>query len=338
GRGCVRPPGGGGGAGGRWGGAPAVGGPASDRDGAAVDRGADRRRSCPRRRSRQPGRATRGASRRRPGAGRDHRRQRAAVGPGGEGDRLPLGRAVSYRRLGRGGTAVGAPVPPRGRPGGPAGLSGRPGAPVARPMSEAPTLERLASDLSIETEWLRAVLGGLGDAGWDRATPAPGWSVRDQITHLAYFDEATTMAATDPDRFRQHRQEVLADIDAFTTAVAAANRHRPGTEILAWFDRARATMLAAITRLDPRGRAPWYGPDMSVMPLLTARIMETWAHGQDVADALGVEHVVTPALRQVAHIGVQTRANSFRARGRPVPEADVRVVLRGPDGDEWTWG
>jgi uncharacterized protein (TIGR03084 family) len=75
-----------------------------------------------------------------------------------------------------------------------------------------------------------------------------------------------------------------------------------------------------------------------VMSLLTARIMETWAHGQDVADAGGVEHVVTPALRHVAHIGVQTRANSFRARGRAVPDGDVRVELGAPDGDEWTWG
>jgi uncharacterized protein (TIGR03084 family) len=77
---------------------------------------------------------------------------------------------------------------------------------------------------------------------------------------------------------------------------------------------------------------------MSVTSLLTARIMETWAHGQDIADALGIEHPATPGLRQVAHIGVRTLPNSFRARNRPVPSEPVRVELAAPDGGTWTWG
>ena len=205
-------------------------------------------------------------------------------------------------------------------------------------MSATPTLDELGHDLRAETQWLRGVLVALGDAGWDRPTPAPGWSVRDQITHLAYFDEATTMAATDPEQFRRHRADVLTDIDGFTAGVAAAHRDAPGSEILAWFDRARDEMLTRVTPLDPRARAPWYGPDMSVLSLVTARIMETWAHGQDVADAVGVGHPATAALRHVAHIGVLTRPNSFRARGRAVPDDDVRVELRADDGDAWVWG
>jgi len=205
-------------------------------------------------------------------------------------------------------------------------------------MSAPPTLDELGRDLRVETAWLHGVLAPLDEPGWDRPTPAPGWSVRDQVTHLAYFDEATTMAATEPERFRHHRQDVLTDIDGFTAAVAAAHRDSPGAEILAWFGRAREEMLARVTPLDPRARAPWYGPDMSVLSLLTARVMETWAHGQDVADALGVDHPATAALRHVAHIGALTRPNSFRARGRAVPDDEVRIELRGPDGDEWTWG
>jgi uncharacterized protein (TIGR03084 family) len=97
-------------------------------------------------------------------------------------------------------------------------------------------------------------------------------------------------------------------------------------------------MLAMFLALEPTQRVPWFGPDMSAPAALTARIMETWAHGQDVADALGVTRVPTRALRQVAHICVRALPNSFRTQRLPVPDIAVRVALTGPDGDEWVWG
>ena len=72
--------------------------------------------------------------------------------------------------------------------------------------------------------------------------------------------------------------------------------------------------------------------------MATARLMETWAHGQDVADALGVRRVPTARLRHVAHIGVRARDYAFRAAGRTPPAEPFRVELTGPDGHEWTWG
>ena len=57
------------------------------------------------------------------------------------------------------------------------------------------------------------------------------------------------------------------------------------------------TFASAFTKLDPRTRLPWFGPDMSAASSLTARIMETWAHTQDIADALGVTREPTSRLR-----------------------------------------
>jgi len=88
---------------------------------------------------------------------------------------------------------------------------------------------------------------------------------------------------------------------------------------------------------DPRDRAPWYGPDMSIASMATARLMETWAHGQDVADALGVTREPTKRLRHVAHLGVRTMGFSYLLRDRPVPTEPVRVELEAPDG-LWSWG
>jgi uncharacterized protein (TIGR03084 family) len=78
---------------------------------------------------------------------------------------------------------------------------------------------------------------------------------------------------------------------------------------------------------------------MGALSFATARLMETWAHGQDVADALGVARPGTPRLRHIAHLGVRTRPFSYTVRGRPVPGADVRVELTPPDGGvPWAWG
>ena len=196
----------------------------------------------------------------------------------------------------------------------------------------------LAADLHAETATLDALLLPLDATGWAMPTPAPGWSVHDQVSHLAYFDDATRLAVRDDEWFATEREHALLDVDAYTNEIAVWFRDLPDAELFAWFHRAREEMLAMFLAMEPSQRVPWFGPDMSAPAALTARIMETWAHGQDVADALGVTRVPTRALRQVAHICVRALPNSFGTQRLPVPEAPVRVVLTGPDGDEWVWG
>ena len=89
---------------------------------------------------------------------------------------------------------------------------------------------------------------------------------------------------------------------------------------------------------DPAARLPWYGPDMGLASSVTARIMETWAHGQDVYDALDVTHPPTAALYDVARLCSRTRANSYAAHGRAVPDGDVIIELVSPNERTWTFG
>jgi len=65
--------------------------------------------------------------------------------------------------------------------------------------------------------------------------------------------------------------------------------------------------------------------------------METWAHGQDVADTLGVTRTATRRLRHVAHLGVRARPYAYAVRGRQVPPAPVLVELVSPEGERWDW-
>ncbi len=201
-----------------------------------------------------------------------------------------------------------------------------------------PSMSALADDLAAETAVLRALVAGLDGTGWDTPTPAVGWAVRDQISHLAHFDDAAVRSATDPEAFRAETAEAFADGTLDPDAIAARHRDLPPGELLAWFDASRARLVEVFRPLDPAVRVPWYGPPMSAASSLTARIMETWAHGQDVADALGAVREPTDRLRHVAHIGVRARPFSYALRDRPVPEAPVRVELVAPSGESWTWG
>jgi uncharacterized protein (TIGR03084 family) len=196
----------------------------------------------------------------------------------------------------------------------------------------------LADDLAAESAELRAVLAGLPEADWARPTPAEGWTVTDEVTHLAYFDETTRLSLTDPERFLAEAGELTAAGDDFADRVAAEYHSLAPGKALAWFDQARAGLLEAYRQVDPAARLPWYGPPMSPASSVTARLMETWAHGQDILDTFGLARPPAPRLRHVADIGIRALPYSYAVNGLPVPSAPIRVELDGPDGQRWSWG
>jgi uncharacterized protein (TIGR03084 family) len=202
----------------------------------------------------------------------------------------------------------------------------------------AAVLPALLADLAAETAVLDAILAPVQPDGWKRETPAAGWNIADQVSHLAYFDEAALLAAADPERFRRRAQQVMAGAADLPDRIAAEHHHRPGSDLLEWFRHARQALLDGFASVDASARLPWYGPDMSPASSITARLMETWAHGQDICDALGAARPITSRLRHIAHLGVRTMAFSFASHGLAMPDDQVRVELRGPDGDRWAWG
>ena len=100
----------------------------------------------------------------------------------------------------------------------------------------------------------------------------------------------------------------------------------------------RAALNRAGATMDERTRVDWYGRAMSARSFLTARLMETWAHGTDVADALGERLVATDRLRHIAHLGFITREWSNRVRGDEPPPTSIYVALTSPSGATWTFG
>lgn len=211
---------------------------------------------------------------------------------------------------------------------------------AAGPAGAADALDGLLADLAAEHASLDEVVADLGPSSWRTPTPSPGWTVFDQIAHLAYFDRAAATAIADPDAFAAGAAALVEGalsegLDEYTLSPLRALEP---AELLRRWRGARGELLQAGATLDPAARVPWYGPAMGARSFLSARLMESWAHGTDVADALGAHRTPTDRLRHVARLGVNTRAWSYRVRGEEPPPGTVRVVLLAPSGVTWTFG
>ncbi|MDX2358696.1 TIGR03084 family metal-binding protein [Dietzia sp. PP-33] len=206
----------------------------------------------------------------------------------------------------------------------------------------AADMSDLLAQLDAQTAGLCAALeeagAETGESCWDLATPAERWSVRDQLTHLAYFDELATMSILLPARFRIEARILMAGGMDFPDRIAHQYASMPGDEVLMWFRSAREEFASVARRSDPSARLPWFGPDMSVTSTVTARLMETWAHGRDVHDTLGTVQPTGPELRSVAHLGVATFGFVHQLHHREIPSTLPRVELAGPSGEQWVWG
>ena len=199
-------------------------------------------------------------------------------------------------------------------------------------------MSALLADLAAESAVITEMLSGLSPEDYELPTPAQGWAIRDQVSHLAYFDEMEVLAATDPERFRAEAAELMEVGDSFPDEVARRYAKMPAEELSGWFGSARARLIDTFADIDARARLPWFGPEMSAASAITARLMETWAHGQDIADTIGFVREPTDRLRHIAHLGVSTFTFAHRLRGLEAPSDAVRVELTSPGGEIWSWG
>jgi uncharacterized protein (TIGR03084 family) len=144
------------------------------------------------------------------------------------------------------------------------------------------------------------------------------------VTDEAGFAEVLTAAMQDPVGF----------VDAGAEELAAT----PPAELLGDWRTTRERLHDALLTADESRKLPWFGPPMSPASMATARLMETWAHGLDVADALGVKRPPTERLRSIAHLGVRTRDYAYVVNELAPPSEAFLVELRAPGGDTWSWG
>ncbi len=203
-----------------------------------------------------------------------------------------------------------------------------------------------AFDLRDESDALHALLEPLADADFDHPTQFKGWTLHDVIAHLHIFNWAAAESIRDGDAFtawysgfgQTMRSEGKTMREATDDWLDEHEGGARGQELLARWKAFYTQFADDVQGTDPKMRVKWAGPDMSVRSSLTARLMETWAHGQEVYDMLGEVRTDTDRIKNIAVLGMNTFGWTFVNRGLDVPEDVPFVRLHAPSGDVWEWG
>lgn len=196
-------------------------------------------------------------------------------------------------------------------------------------------------DFRAEAAALAAVLEDLPEARFFEPTQFKGWTIDDVLGHLHMFDHAAEKALTDPEGFAEFLEWLTGQLRQGRSLREAQYPWLDGLRGRALFEawrRGTESLAAAYAEADPRQRVRWVGPEMSARSSITARQMETWAHGHEIFDLLGQRRAETDRIGNIVHLGVNTFGWSFANRGLPVPERMPHLVLTAPSGRVWTFG
>jgi uncharacterized protein (TIGR03084 family) len=200
------------------------------------------------------------------------------------------------------------------------------------------SLDLIVADLRAESDELDALVAPLTDDRWAAPTPAAGWTIAHQVGHLLWSDRVALTAVTDETAFAGVVEAAAANPTGFVDAGADELAARSPAALLTDWRLTRVRLHDALLTVPDDRKLPWFGPSMSAASMATARLMETWAHGLDVADALSIKRPPTARLRSIAHLGVRTRNYAFAVNGLAAPTEPFLVELRAPNGETWSWG
>ena len=195
-------------------------------------------------------------------------------------------------------------------------------------------------DLLAEAEELHGFLRTLDEADWRRETTFLRWTPWDVVAHLHFFDLVSLSSLEDGDAFLAWRDGLKDRMAKGEPSSEMARRElgalSPDALLTRWLATCR-DMAQQLGASDPERRLRWFGPDMGVRMFTTARLMETWAHGQEIYDLKRSHRRPTDRIRHICVIGVRTFAWTFVGRRLEVPGPPPHVRLRAPSGAIWEW-
>ena len=197
-----------------------------------------------------------------------------------------------------------------------------------------------ADDFLGESHALYTLVENLSERELAQATAFKDWTFNDVIGHLHMWNQAADLSLMDSQAFIDWFEGIQKHVSGGSLRRAEREwlKGLSGQNLLtAWRDGYQE-MADHFSKADPSARVKWAGPDMSVRSSVTARLMETWAHGQEIYDALGVVRRNADRIRNIVILGINTYGWTFRVRGERVPEPMPTLVLEAPSGEVWRFG
>lgn len=196
------------------------------------------------------------------------------------------------------------------------------------------------ADFLAESEALYRLLAPLPDAEFDRPTRFKQWTINHVLGHLHLGNWAAWQTVVDEPRYLAFREERKAKVPPMSMREFEKQfaQGLQGRALLEAWHTLCPQVAGTFEQTDPKRRLKWVGPDMSARSSITARLMETWAHGQAVYDLLGVERVDGDRIRNIVVLGVNTFGWTYTVHGLPVPPVMPEVRLTSPSGQTWRHG
>jgi enediyne biosynthesis protein E11 len=201
-----------------------------------------------------------------------------------------------------------------------------------------PELPDVIAQLAAEGDAVDGMVAGLDDSLWSTPTPAPGWTVAHQIAHLTFVYQLAGLAVSQPETFQELAKRTQGDFDtAINAAVAGTETKAPATLLATWRST-RAATEGALAAVPVDSLVPWLVRPIPAGVLAAAGMMELIAHGQDVADALGLRRQWSDRIKHVVGFGVHVWDFAYQARGLATPDVRFGFELTAPSGAVWRFG
>jgi uncharacterized protein (TIGR03084 family) len=197
---------------------------------------------------------------------------------------------------------------------------------------------KVITDLIAEGDEIDNLVSDLDNSQWALATPAEGWTIAHQIAHLAATFRLAALSASDPERFKAVIGLLSADFSANVNRALADYLAEPPKVLLERWRAERASAEKALGALAPDQIVPWLVRPLPVAVLAAAGMMELFGHGQDIADALGVQRTHTDRIGHLVGFAVRTWDFGYLARGLAVPDVEFRFEIEAPSGRLWQFG
>ena len=198
-----------------------------------------------------------------------------------------------------------------------------------------------ADDFKKECDALYGLLKDLPDAAFDQPTQFKGWAINDVLEHLHIWNWAAHESLVNEDSFTAYIAKIMAP-DMQSLPLKERERQffngEKGQVLLAKWHEFYQKTAAAFRGADPKMRLKWAGPDMSARSSITARLMETWAHGQEIYDSLGVARVDGDHIQNIVILGINTFKWTYATRKEHPPGPIPYVELTAPSGETWAFG
>ena len=196
-----------------------------------------------------------------------------------------------------------------------------------------------AEDFRAESEALFALIEPLSDDALSEATAFKNWTIEDVVRHLHVWNSGAALSLKG--ELEDFMGQLMKTMGAGGAMRDFEREQSQGLQGEALVTQWRETFLAVadeFANADPSMRVKWVGPEMSVRSSITARLMETWAHGQEIYDQLGVVRINEDRIKNIVVLGLNTYGWTFKVRGEEAPEPRPYLRLTAPSGDLWTFG